>query len=299
MGENQTEIFGQNDYRYRMVENWAKPPLWWDLVSCSDVAVDSEDRVFLLTRGVHPVIVFDRDGKFLSSWGEGLFSEMPHGIFISPDDTVYITDVHRHVVRIFSLSGELEKTLGTLDRAGYTYPGSPSNMPTGVVLAPNGYLYISDGYGNRRVHKFDSGGERVHFWGDFGTEPGRFAVVHNVAADTRSRIYVCDRENNRVQIFDENGEFLDQWTDLRMPGDLCIREDIIYLVEQALKDGKPRLSVFDTDGNLLSCWEKGEGLEPFASPHGIWVDSRGDIYVSEISDPLMNPVPGLRKFERI
>ena len=299
MGEEQNVIYGDGEYRYRLVENWGNLPLWWELVSCSDVAVDSEDRVFLLNRGVYSVIVFDRDGRFVSSWGEGLFSSMPHGIFISPDDTVYITDVHRHVVRAFSLSGELLMTLGNLDRVGETYPGHPFNMPTGAVLALNGYLYISDGYGNRRVHKFDTRGERVHFWGDGGTEPGQFAVVHNLAADSRSRIYVCDRENDRVQIFDENGVFLDQWTDLRMPGDLCIRDDTIYMVEQALNGGKPRLQILDTDGNRLASWEKGEGMEPFAGPHGIWVDSRGDIYVSEIFHPKMNPVPRIRKFEKI
>ena len=287
---------GTGDLRFERVEGWARLPLWWRFTSCSDVCVDPEGRVFVVDRGPHPVIVFDREGNFLSAWGEGVFSWNVHGLFITGEGKVYITDANRHCVRRFSLSGELEQTIGRPDNPGVTYYGRPFNMPTGVVLAPNGYLYISDGYGNARVHKFTVEGEHVKTWGGHGSEPGRFALVHNIGADSRSRLYVCDRENDRIQVFDEEGNFLAQWPDLRRPGDVCVRDDLVYVIEQGGPKGPPRVSILTAEGEPLASWDDSHPEAPGAlnGGHGIWVDSHGDVYVACIGQN-----PRVEKFARV
>ena len=286
---------GSGDFTFRRVDGWAKIPLWWQLKACSDVCTDSEDRVFLVDRGAHPVVVFDRDGNFLSCWGEGVFSWNVHGIYITEDDRVYVTDANRHCIRRFTLSGQLDQTIGNPDNPGVTHFGRPFNMPTGIVLAPDGFLYISDGYGNARVHKFTREGEHVKTWGGYGTDPGRFTLVHNIGVDSQNRLYVCDRENDRIQVFDGEGNLLSVWEGLRRPGDVCVRDDTVYVIEQGSPAGPPRVSIFNTGGEMLASWDDAHPEAPgcLNGGHGIWVDSQGDIYVACIGQN-----PRLEKFAR-
>src|SRR5438874_1182343 len=209
------------------------PPDGWSVVEATSVAVDGSDNVWVFNRWPHPVIVFDRDGKFLRSWGEGLIRRA-HGIGIGPDGTVWLTDDLHHTIRQFTPAGTLRLTLGDPDQASTLHGGKPFNRPTHSAVCPKtGDVYISDGYGNSRVHKFDPKGRHLLSWGEPGTDPGCFNIPHNIATDAAGLVYVADRENSRVQIFDRGGQYLGQWNNLHRPCGLCAdpRTDAFYVGE--------------------------------------------------------------------
>src|SRR5207249_10861904 len=151
---------------------------------------------------LHPVIVFDREGKFLRSWGEGLIRRA-HGVTVGPDGTYWLTDDLHHTIRQFTPEGKLLLTIGDPDTPSTLQGGKPFNRPTHVAFGPKtGDIYISDGYGNSRVHKYDPRGRHLLSWGEPGTDPGCFNLPHNIATDSEGLVYVADRENHRVQLFD-------------------------------------------------------------------------------------------------
>jgi len=202
---------------YRPVAGWGRLPEGWSYVEATSVAVDAVDNVYVFNRGAHPVIVFDRDGNFLRSWGEGIFRR-PHGITIGPNDTLWLTDDLHHTIRQFTAAGKLLLTIGDPDTPSTLQGGKPFNRPTHVALCPkSGDVYVSDGYGNSRVHKYDPTGRHLHSWGAPGTDPGCFNVPHNLATDADGLVYVADRENHRVQVFDGKGQYLAQLSNLHRP----------------------------------------------------------------------------------
>ena len=161
--------------------------------------------------------------------------------------------------------------------------GPPFNCPTGVSSSPSGELYVSDGYGNASVHKFSPSGTLLFSWGAPGGDPGQFRLPHFVWADGQERVWVVDRENHRVQIFDNRGGFINEWTDLIRPTDIFIDpEGTVYISELC-----ERISIFTNNGTLLSRWgnEKGKNLDEalFVSSHTIAVDSHGDLYTGEVA----------------
>lgn len=278
---------GQGDYQYELVENWAKLPEGWAWSLVSDVAIDSQQRIYVFTRGKHPLIVFDKRGNFITSWGYGEFGISPHlvsqshGIFIDPEDKVYLTDAYQHVVRRYTRLGEMERQWGTPGVPGVTHYRRHFNMPTGVAMDPDGSFYVSDGYGNRCIHKFSNQGEHVLTWGEPGSGPGQFAVVHNIGVDKAGRLLVCDRENNRIQLFDPEGEFLEEWTDVSAPGDVWVTDDgTIYVAEQG---DSGHVSVWSQQGDLISRFSGSRG-GVMEAPHGLCVDDEGSIYVAEIGE---------------
>jgi len=281
-------IVGYGKYRYERVDGWAKIPEYFTLIDPVDVATDSRDRVFVFCRGNHPVLIFDRDGNFISCWGEGHF-RYAHGLFIGPDDSVYLVDAETHVVEKYTPSGKLLMTLGKRDWAEPTHHGAPFNMPTGLALGRSGEMFISDGYGNSFVHKFSPEGKLIKTWGGHGSGPGQFVTVHNIATDRCGNVYVCDRQNDRIQKFTSEGEYLSTWTGFHWPMDAYVdqKDDVIYIVE-AMVTGphQPKISIRDLDGNVLSSWEgrESEGKGLLDVGHGIWVDSHGDIYETEIDN---------------
>ena len=242
-----------------------------------DAAIDSKDHVYLTRRDPPAILVYDREGRFLSTLGEGILSN-PHNIWIDPSDRLFCADVDDHTIRIFDTSGELLHTWGTPNRVGAS--GHPFNMPTKAMASATGEVFVSDGYGQHRVHRFSADGELELSWGEEGTGPGQFALPHDVCIDSRNRVLVSDRTNNRIQIFDRDGRFLKQWTDIMAPNNIHIDEsEIVYVAE-----APQRVSMFNLDGQLVARWgEEGEGPGQFIDPvHGISVDSRGDIYVTEV-----------------
>ncbi len=304
---------GAHRLEYEVLEGWERLPEGWSFVEVAGVAVDSRDRVYVFNRGQHPIIRFDKDVRFLDAWGEGIISNA-HGIFIDANDQVYCADNHDHTVRKFTTEGELLMTLGDTARpadTGFRFgeipvlrAGGPFNMVTNVAVAGNGEIFISDGYGNARVHRFSADGELKASWGEPGSEPGQFNLPHSIAVDRDGRVFVADRENSRIQIFAADGTFLDSWDWVNRPDDLFIDEQQnLYIAELGwatpsravphynLMTSPPvghapiaRVTICDLDGRIQT---QIGGFDPvlpgnFIAPHGIWADSRGDFYVGEV-----------------
>ncbi len=288
---------GTGKFTYEAHPDWARLPRGWRFLEVVDVAVDSQDRVYVFSRGEHPLMIFDREGSFLTSWGEGQFKR-PHGITQGPNETLYLADDGGHAIYHFTLQGKLLMTIGTPGKAAAFMSGQPFNQPTKVARDPKtGELFISDGYGNARVHKFTGEGKYVFSWGEPGTDAGQFNLPHSVALDKDGRVFVADRENLRIQIFDRKGKFLTMWNNIHRPCGLHIAGDgdqRVYVGELApaypFNQNYPnigaRISIYDLQGNLLARLgdiQAGEGPHQFLAPHGLTVDSRGDIYVGEVS----------------
>ena len=213
-------ILGSGEHRYRVVENWAKLPDGWSLTDAASVAVDSKDRIYVFNRGDHPMVVLDREGNFITSWGEGLFNRA-HGLHIDADDNLYCTDDGDHTVRKCSTDGKVLLTIGIPNKPAPFMSGEPFHRCTHTALSPKGEIYVSDGYGNACVHKYSPDGKLLKTWGEPGTDPGQFNIVHNIATDADGWVYVADRENHRVQVFDGNGKYETQWNNLHRPCALC------------------------------------------------------------------------------
>jgi DNA-binding beta-propeller fold protein YncE len=253
---------GTADYTYDVIENWATLPDGWSFKEVAAVGVDAHDNVYAFNRGEHPMMVFDRNGKFLRSWGEGIFPRA-HGITMAPDETMFCTDDGDHTVRKCTLDGKVLLTLGTSGKPSPFMSGNPFNRCTHVAIDPrNGDFYVSDGYGNARVHKYAPDGKLLFSWGEPGTDPGQFNIAHNIATDKEGWVYVADRENHRVQVFDPSGKFETQWVNMARPCGLYIDQEaeLTYIGElgaaigpnaQAIRLG-PRISIYDTQGNLIA-----------------------------------------------
>jgi len=292
-----TVIVGEGAYRFRVEEGWAKLPDGWPLREVGSVGVDVRDNVYVFSRSEHPMIVFDREGNFLRSWGEGIFVR-PHGIHMGADDTIWCTDDGDHTVRQCTLDGRVLVTIGTAKRGSPYMSGNPFNRCTHTAHSPEGDIYISDGYGNARIHKFSPDGQHLFSWGESGTAPGQFNLPHNIACDADGWVYVADRESHRIQIFDKNGRYETQWNNLHRPSAMYVQPGckcpVCYVgecgpvlpVNRAAPNLGPRLSVLDHEGRLLARiggLHAGNAPGQFISPHGLAVDSRGDLYVGEVS----------------
>ena len=287
---------GIGAYTYEPVENWAKLPPGWSFKEIGGVGVDANDNVFVFNRGEHPMIVFDREGNFLRSFGEGLFPRA-HGIFMAPDDTVWLTDDGDHTVRQCTLEGKVLLTLGIAGKPAPYMSGEPFHRCTHTAMSPQGDIYVSDGYGNSRVHKYAPNGKLLFSWGGPGTDPGEFNIAHNITCDADGWVYVADRENHRVQVFDGNGKYETQWNNLHRPCGLFMppgKCPVCYIgelgavqpVSRNVPNLGPRITIVDNTGKRLSrLGGLGPGLGPteFLAPHGLAVDSRGDLYVGEVS----------------
>ena len=287
---------GSGEYRYELVEDWAKLPPGWSFREVGSVGTDGNDNVYVFNRGEHPMMVFDRDGNFLRSWGEGVFPRA-HGLHVAPDDTLWLTDDGDHSVRHCTLDGKVLLTLGVPGKPTPYMSGEPFHRCTHTALAPNGDLYVSDGYGNSRVHKFSPDGKLLMSWGGPGTDPGEFNIIHNITCDGDGWVYVADRENHRVQVFDGNGRYETQWNNLHRPCGLFMPRGkcpVCYIgelgpgmpVNRDMPNLGPRLSIVDNTGKRIArIGALHPGLEAgaFLAPHGICVDTRGDIYVGEVS----------------
>jgi len=300
---------------YRAVEGWGKLPEGWSFIEATSVGVDAKDNVYVFNRGEHPVIVFDREGKFLRSWGEGIFRRA-HGITVAPDGTLWLTDDLHHTIRQFTPEGKLLLTIGDPDKPSTLQGGKPFNRPTHVALCPNnGDVYISDGYGNSRVHKYDPKGRHLLSWGEPGTDPGCFNLPHNIATDAEGQVYVADRENHRVQVFDGKGKYLTQINNLHRPCGLYAQRNsgLLYVgelptqlaVNAEVAHLGARVSIVRLDGERVGRVGgrfAGEKPGEFIAPHGCVVDSRGDLYVAEVSWTAlgkdMNPPRELRSLQK-
>ena len=283
-----SSIVGSGAYTFEVQEDWAKLPAGWEMPAAA-VTVDARDRVYCFNRSPeHPVAVFDREGNYLSSWGVGLFA-FPHTIRVDAGGNLWLVDRDHGQMFHFTPDGTLLRTIGTRGYRSDTGidPGEPRstayrkiaraagpfNLPTDIAVAPSGEMFVTDGYGNARVHKFAGDGGHLFSWGEPGSGPGQFALPHAVWLDRYGRVMVCDRENDRVQVFDQQGNFLRAWpTRLIGPAVFYVDpDDVVYIPEH----NGGLVSVLTLEGERLAQW----GDPSFRSCHGIWGDSRGDLYV--------------------
>jgi peptidylglycine monooxygenase len=232
----------------------------------SHVAVDSKDNIYVYQRDNPPILVFDADGRFLTSWGEDLLIDA-HGIFITPSDEVFLVARGVHEVLKFDTTGNVRLRLGNREMPSFQ---APFNHPTDVAVSPLGEIYVTDGYGNTKVHKFTSEGTLLCSWGIPGSGPGEFSTPHGIWVDAQNRVYVADRENNRIQLFDSKGGYLTEWRNFYHPMDLFMdASGIVYVTDQT-----PRLTMLSVNGKLLA-----QGFAPDAG-HGIYGDSTGNLYLA-------------------
>ena len=278
---------GAGKFMFRLIQDWAKLPQGENFGVVSAVATDSQDRVYVFQRGEPPVMVFDRDGNRLSSWGNNAFNS-PHGMYIA-NDVVYVTDRDDSVALRFTLDGRPLQIIGRRgvhSDTGCETPGEvvprasgPFNYPTELVPAPSGDLYVADGYRNSRVHRFSGDGRFIGSWGEPGNGgPNQFHLPHSILVGGDGNVYVCDRENSRVQVFTADGQFVTMWTDMHRPLDIAVDKEGMFYVSERAEDGSPpQISVLDPQGRVLARWAS-------RSAHGLWVDSRGDIYLALTGD---------------
>jgi len=267
-------------------------PDGWKFGRVSSVATDASGQVYVFHRGKHgdPLIVFDAEGKYLRSWGKGMFGN-PHGLRVDPQGYVWVTDNGDHQVMKFDRNGKLLMTLGIKGKAGTD--DKTFNRPTDIAFAPNGDFYVSDGYGNSRVVKFNKNGKFLMTWGKRGTGPGEFNTPHSVALDKDGRVYVSDRENNRIQIFDSNGKFIKQWTHLGATQNLFMTpKGELWIITH--RDNIENLTYDTLSGRIMKIDpETGKVLGSIESP-GHWLDvsAKGDIFIGSLTGNVFHFYPG-------
>lgn len=306
----------QSSLAFEAIAQWETLPEAISLHETPGVAVDADDRVYALTRNPeNPILVFEKDGTFRHGFGKGTFTDRAHGILVAPDGMIYATDDGTSTITKWSPEGELLMTIGTPNQPSPRWSGLPFSRPTQAAVShKTGHIFISDGYANARVHKYAPDGSHVLSWGEPGIDPGQFMIPHNIAIDRDDNVYVADREAHRVQVFDANGGLQAVWNNIHRPCGLTVGPDgNIYigelngvgLVEDCAGYGH-RIEVFSPAGKLLARFgDPEEGSEPghFIAPHGIAVDSVGDIYVGEVSytirGRLMDPPQELRSLCKI
>lgn len=307
-------IPANGNYRYEELPGWAQLPEGWDLGEVVDIAVDGHDNVYIFSRGDHPLMVFKQDGQFIRSWGEKLFTRA-HGITIDMGGILFCVDDEGHWIGRFTAEGELLSSIGTPNQEAVAQSGEPFNRPTKVAIDPGtGDFYIADGYGNARVHKFTAQGAHLFSWGEYGSDPGQFNLPHSVCLDSRGNVYVADRENHRIQIFNDQGAYLTQWNNMHRPCALHIVNDLVYIgqlpPQLPFNADYPNLgacvTIHDLSGKRLARLgdsRAGEAPGQFIAPHGLAVDSRGDIYVGEVSwttyGCLLDPPRTVKSFRKL
>jgi DNA-binding beta-propeller fold protein YncE len=262
---------------YHLVENWAQfPPGVTKWGAATGVDVDAHDNVYVLHRNESmPIMVFDRHGKFLRAWGQGMF-KTTHFLRVDRFGCVWVTDRGDMQAFKFNSDGKLLMMLGKKGVTGDNTSEDTFNGMADLAVAKSGDIFIADGEGpNTRVVKVSGNGKFIKWWGGKGGGSGQFNVPHSIAIDSRSRLYVADRSNNRIQIFDQTGKFLNQWTNFGTPWGLFIKGDLIYVVDGTANNCL--LIARTKDGKVL---EKIEGL---SNPTAVTVDSTGAIYVGEVN----------------
>lgn len=284
------ESVGTGDYTFEVQPDWAQLPAGWTVPACA-VAIDSQDRVYVYNRELdHPIAVFRRDGSFITSWGAGLF-HFPHAVSVDRHDNVWVVDRDDGQVFKFTPDGQLLLTIGTkgfrsdtgVDPADFSSDAykkvirsaGPFNMPAGVTTNTEGDIFIADGYANAAVHRFTPEGKHLYSWGSPGDGPGQLNLPHGIWIDRQDRVLVADRENNRVQVFTQEGQHLSTWpAKIIGPSAFWVdRDDVAYVPEH----NSGFTSVLTMDGQQLARW----GSDRHISAHGIWGDSQGDVYVVE------------------
>ena len=306
-------IFSHNGYAYKLIPEYGSFPASFTYTMYSGGYCDAEDNLYMLSRDPeHPVVMLDAAGKFVKSFGKGLFKEV-HSLFVSPENTLLCTDTALHVVRELTTDGELIRDLGTLgvpSDSGYEKDiwqrlqregkivatdlsfdkgwsfwmavqtikraAPPFNRPTGVCVGPEGDIFVSDGYGNAAIHRFSPDGTLLKTWGGPGDEPGKFYVPHSLCVDRLNRVWVGDREANSIHVFDADGNVLGYMNEnLYQPTAMYTDGNYIYVGERG-----GGLTIIDMEMNVKS--QLGFYNSSIRS-HGMCGNSKGELFLMPLS----------------
>ena len=264
---------------YEADPDWPALPAGWNFGEVAGVAVDAKDHVFVFHRGEHPIMEFLPDGRLLRSWGAGMFIR-PHGIRVDPDGNIWTVDNDTHQVLKMDPTGRVRMVIGRRGQGGES--DELFNRPTDVAFAPNGDFYVSDGYVNSRVVRFSKDGRFLMAWGKKGDGEGEFNLPHSIAVDGQGRVYVGDRENYRLQVFDADGKFLEQWRHVGSPWGLDIQADGTLFLADGHND---RILKLTLDGKVLGAYgTNGRMPGELNFVHHLGLDSKGNIFASEIKN---------------
>jgi len=256
----------------------------------SSVAIVGGDHLLIFNRGDHPLVEVDRDGKFIRSLGEGLYTR-PHGMRLDAQGNIWTTDVAAHTVTKMSPRGDVLMMLGTKGQAGDWDEATPVrflNEPTDLAFGPTGDVFILQGHGRAdgRVLRFDRNGKLLTSWGGKGTAPGQFDTAHSIVIDSKQMVYVADRQNRRVQVFDVNGKYLKEWKYAGLPCGLFLgRDGQMFL----LSGFAGQILKLDANGRAIAATgQPGKGLGQFGEAHYMTMAPNGDIYVADTVNAVLH-----------
>jgi len=298
-------IVGAGRHTYEVHEDWARPPAGMEVLAAS-VTVDAQDRVYCFNRNPeHPVVVFDRDGSFLTSWGAGLFA-FPHVIRAARDNNLWIVDRDHAQMMLFDTSGKLLRTIGTKGFRSdtgvapdyfksdafrsVTHGGGPFNLPTDIDVAPSGELFVTDGYGNARVHKFAADGTHLFSWGEPGTGPGEFNLPRDITLGPDGLVYVVDGGNFRIQVFDADGKFKSEFGNIGTPLTMCMTRgatQYLYVSHAGDEDGMDDAAIYKVglDGKVLGKFgSAGKLPKEFGLANSIDCRNENELLVGEMTN---------------
>jgi len=261
----------------RVVFDWPKMPETLEFVNVTGVACDDGDNIYMAACP-NSIVCFGADGQYKEKIGNGIIKDK-HGCRIF-GNKLWVTDIGTHQVYEFDLQGNLLNSFGVRNESGLG--ANIFNKPTDVAIASNGDIYITDGYGNSRVVCFDCSGNYKFEWGSAGQRPGQFKYPHNIVIDSKDRIYIADRGNNRIQVFDRGGKFLRQFTNIGKPYGLAIDKDEMLYVTDGQRH---RVLMMDTNGDVICEFgRQGSASGQFKVPHSVAVDEIGNIYIAEVGN---------------
>ena len=271
-----SSVFAAETIYFQTPQDFLQVPPGLTLGACSAVAVNSKDEIFLFHRGKQPILCFDKEGKFLRSWGDDQI-HTAHGLRVDKEDNVWVTDIGNHRVFKFDPKGKELLALGT------GQPGTETDQfdkPTDIAFGPKGEFFISDGYGNSRVLKFSPNGGFIKTWGTPGVRGGEFNLPHSIIVDAKERVLVGDRENNRIQVFDLDGKPLAIWRGYAPYGLAFDHSGNLFVA-----DGRAnKVNLLDSAGKVKKSWgRKGPKPGQFDLAHMLAFDSAGNLYVAEVN----------------
>lgn len=258
-----------------------------------DLEFDAKGHLWVISRpgaqfNTQPVVEFDENGKYIRSFGEGLFGNRPHGIHLDADGNIWISDGSAHIVVKFNPQGQVLLTLGTRGQAGVwdeTAGTRLLNQPNDVVMGRNGDIFLVQGHtpgamGDPRVLKFDKTGKFIKSWGGKGADPGKFQVAHGIGIDAKGLVWVADRENSRVQVFDQDGNFVRQMKYAGLPCSFLFRKDGITMVNGFTG----QILELDLEGKVLGVYGK---MGEFGEAHNVSVSPKGEIFVGDVTKGIL------------
>ncbi len=283
--------------RYQVVPDWPALPPHRNFMETAGVAVGAGGQVFVIHRGSTPIMEFTPGGAFVRGWGDGLF-DRPHSIRIGPDESIWAVDDGSHTVLKLDRGGRVRMVLGRYRQTSDAKSTMPEptvdaslrgmrdegvvrfNRPTDVAFGANGDIFVADGYGNSRVMKFDKNGKFIKSWGTRGSAPGDFHTPHSIAVDKQGRVYVADRENYRIQVFDSEGKHLAVWSGIGSPWGLALSNDGHVFMSDGYNNRVLKLTMDGKVAGAFGSFGKTAGSLHYC--HQIAVDASGAVYTAEI-----------------